>query len=101
MKSFIISAIGATLLLGCQAEQPAELPAVEAKPAAPGAPYMATGIKIGEVTADSAIIWVRLTQNDQRVPDDAPMPVVTYTHAETGEPMEVRSGRRPSSTSAP
>ena len=30
-------------------------------------PFMATGIKIGEVTASEAIVWVRLTQDAQRV----------------------------------
>ncbi len=51
-------------------------------------PYMATGIKIGEVTATEAIVWVRLTQDEKRVDFGAPMPKVTYTHAETGEPVD-------------
>ncbi|MDX1944740.1 MAG: alkaline phosphatase D family protein [Pirellulaceae bacterium] len=33
-------------------------------------PHFATGMKIGEVTADSAIVWTRLTASDQPVPDD-------------------------------
>ena len=30
-----------------------------------GGPYFASGIKVGEATQDSAIIWVRLTQREQ------------------------------------
>lgn len=33
--------------------------------------HMANGIKIGEVTADSAIIWTRLTRHSERGDDDA------------------------------
>ena len=48
-------------------------------------PYLATGIKIGEVTQNKAIIWVRLTQNPKRVGSDAPMPTIQYEDPETGE----------------
>lgn len=41
-------------------------------------PFFATGIKIGEVTAHSAIIWTRLTENPQRIGSDAPMPTILY-----------------------
>jgi hypothetical protein len=34
-------------------------------------PYLATGIKIGEVTQNVAIVWVRLTQTPERVGNDA------------------------------
>lgn len=34
-------------------------------------PYQANGVKVGEVTQDSAIVWTRLTQNPTRV-DDGP-----------------------------
>ena len=54
------------------------------------APYMATGIKIGEVTATEAIVWVRLTAVEKRVDFGAPMPIVTYTHVDTGEPLDGR-----------
>ncbi len=50
-----------------------------------GGPYFATGIKIGEVTDTQAIIWTRLTQDHLRVPDSAPLPVVTYLNPETNE----------------
>lgn len=55
-------------------------------------PWLATGIKIGEVTQTEAIVWVRLTQNPQRVGNDAPMPDVNYKDPETGEMVE-RRGR--------
>ena len=37
--------------------------------------HFATGIKIGEVTSDSAIIWARLTSRDRPVPDDGSQPL--------------------------
>ena len=36
-------------------------------------PYQATGIKIGELTETSAIVWTRLTRNAERNGPDAPM----------------------------
>ena len=39
-------------------------------------PYLATGIKIGEVTQTEAIVWARLTQYPQRIGNDAPLPNV-------------------------
>jgi alkaline phosphatase D len=58
----------------------------------PEGPYFATGIKIGEVTQNEAIVWVRLTENPVRVGNDAPMPDIKYKDPETGELIE-RSGR--------
>ncbi len=55
-------------------------------------PYLATGIKIGEVSQTEAIVWVRLTENPKRVGNDAPMPEVRYKDPETGEMIE-RRGR--------
>ncbi len=46
-------------------------------------PYQATGIKIGEVTDTSAIVWTRLTQNQERIGSDAPMPIVEYKYNTT------------------
>ncbi len=48
-------------------------------------PYFATGIKIGEVTQTEVIIWVRLTQNPERVGNNAPMPDVKYIDSKTGK----------------
>jgi alkaline phosphatase D len=53
-----------------------------------GSPFMATGIKVGEVTSNEAIVWVRLTRDAERVDFGAPMPAVTYHDAETGQPLE-------------
>ncbi|MHC4557411.1 MAG: hypothetical protein ACYS80_08915, partial [Planctomycetota bacterium] len=43
-----------------------------------GGPYQATGIKIGEVTDKSAILWTRLTRHPERVGLAAPMPEILY-----------------------
>ena len=59
-----------------------------------GSPYMATGMKIGEVTATEAIIWVRLTADEKRVDFGAPMPEVSYTDVNTGEPVESNYRKR-------
>ena len=56
-------------------------------------PHMATGIKIGEVTDTEAIVWVRLTLNEARVDFGGPLPIVTYTHVDTGEPVTEVRGR--------
>ena len=56
--------------------------------------YMATGIKIGEVTDSEAIVWVRLTKNEQRVDFGAPIPTISYTLASTGESLTEISPRQ-------
>lgn len=56
-------------------------------------PFLATGIKIGEVTQTEAIVWVRLTENPERVGNEAPMPEIKYKNPETGELVERGSGR--------
>lgn len=61
------------------------------------APYLATGIKIGEVTSDSAIVWVRLTETPERVGNDAPMPTIEYIDEETGE-LSTKKSNRPNMT---
>ncbi|MCF8380409.1 MAG: alkaline phosphatase D family protein [Bacteroidales bacterium] len=61
-------------------------------------PYMATGIKIGEVTQNTAIVWVRLTENPTRVGNNAPMPTVTYINDKTGEAEKPKKGARPDLT---
>ena len=55
-------------------------------------PYQATGFKICEVDQSSAIVWARLTRNQQRVGKEGPMPVVRYKDPETGE-LGPRRGR--------
>lgn len=46
-------------------------------------PYQATGIKIGEVTQRSAIVWTRLTLRPQRNPSDGPQAVIEYADDST------------------
>ena len=58
------------------------------------APYMATGMKIGEVTSSDAIIWVRLTKHEKRTDFGSGLPEVSYTLASTGEALEELSGRQ-------
>lgn len=69
-----------TLLLSCQ-------------PTQMNGPYFGTGIKIGEVTQNEAIVWVRLTENQERIGNNAPMPDIKYEDPETGQLVE-RQGRR-------
>lgn len=40
--------------------------------------YQATGIKIGEVTPTTAIVWTRLTRRETRNPSDGPMVTIRY-----------------------
>ena len=61
-------------------------------------PYMATGIKIGEVTSSEAIVWVRLTETIDRVDFGGPRPVITYSDAKTGEQLEEYRYRDPAIT---
>ncbi|MHC4324568.1 MAG: alkaline phosphatase D family protein [Planctomycetota bacterium] len=56
-------------------------------------PYQASGIKIGEVTHNSAIVWTRLTRQAQRVGSEAPVPEVSYRDPKTGQITKKRSGR--------
>jgi alkaline phosphatase D len=51
----------------------------------PEGPYLATGIKIGEVTTTSALVWARLTRSPQRVASDTDYPDIRYIHPESGE----------------
>ena len=59
-------------------------------------PYFATGIKIGEVTQNKALVWVRLTKNLQRIGNHAPTPSVAYLDMETGDTAEIKG--RPDKT---
>jgi len=51
-------------------------------------PYQATGIKVGEMTDSSALVWTRLTLRPERNPSDGP--TVTIQYAQRGD----GSGRR-------
>jgi len=67
----IITLTGLVLLTGCQSS----------------GPYQTTGIKIGEVTDTTAIVWTRLTRNALRIGSEAPMPQVTYRDVRTSLPV--------------
>lgn len=58
-------------------------PAALAQPTESSGPFQATGIKIGEVTHTSAIVWTRLTRLPGRV-SPAPEPEVFYRLPITG-----------------
>ena len=47
-------------------------------------PYQATGMKIGEVTDTTAIVWTRLTLGAERNPMDAPMVELQYESGSSG-----------------
>jgi len=51
----------------------------------PDGPYLATGIKIGEITATSALVWVRLTRAPQRLASETAYPDIQYIHPDSGE----------------
>lgn len=57
-----------------------------------GPPFFATGIKIGEVTPTSAVVWVRLTRDERPVRKDGPMPRIVY-HGPGGQTAEQRPAR--------
>ena len=56
-------------------------------------PYQATGIKIGEVTCNTAIVWTRLTLNPKRVDFGEPMPEISYRNPKTGKVIKKNQGR--------
>lgn len=77
-----ISISSAALAIGIKDNQPL-FPADEFSKGK--GPFLTTGIKIGEVTNNSAIVWARLTRDAKRVTDDAPQPVILYQEADTGD----------------
>lgn len=48
-------------------------------------PYQSTGIKVGEVTDSTAIVWARLTRYPERTGAEAGIPEVSYYNTKTGE----------------
>lgn len=67
------------------------------EPAKGAGPYFATGIKIGEVDSDSAIVWFRLSEEEERVGAEGGMPDVVYLDEETGDygPVKGRPNAAP------
>ena len=55
-------------------------------------PFLATGIRIGDVSQTEAVIWARLTKNKMRV-NDAPLPISLYTDPATNK-RHLRKTRR-------
>ena len=55
-------------------------------------PYFATGIRIGDVSQNEAIIWTRLTKNKVRI-NDGPLPISLYVRPDTGK-RHLRETRR-------
>jgi len=51
-------------------------------------PYFAMGIKIGEVTGHSSLVWVRLTADSLPAPRSNPFPTVRYRDPKTGQLVE-------------
>jgi phosphodiesterase/alkaline phosphatase D-like protein len=49
------------------------------------APFFATGIKTGEITAHSAIVWVRLTNEAARITNPSKVPHSVYLDESNGE----------------
>ena len=56
-------------------------------------PYFATGIRIGEVTSNSAIVWIRLTNDSLPAGTEFPFPEIKYKDNE-GNIVEEISGNR-------
>ncbi|MCA9204495.1 MAG: hypothetical protein KDA59_15685, partial [Planctomycetales bacterium] len=54
-------------------------------------PFQATGFKVGEMTADSAIVWTRTTARPEPNPADAPMATFVMS---TGERFTPNARRR-------
>lgn len=57
------------------------------------AQHFATGIRIGEVTDSTAIVWTRLTKNPERVDFDGPIPIVRYRDADSGKLLTNQENR--------
>ena len=53
--------------------------------AAAAGPYQATGMRIGEATDTTAVVWTRLTLRAERNPMDAPMVQLKYSGGTTGD----------------
>lgn len=58
-------------------------------------PFQATGLKVGEVTDTTAIVWTRLTKNASRNPANAPMVKLNYVAGQTGRRGRIKSVEYP------
>ena len=57
--------------------------------------YQANGIKIGEVTSSTAIIWTRLTKFSERNVDGIPFPTVPWQKVATDDGKETYLYQKP------
>jgi phosphodiesterase/alkaline phosphatase D-like protein len=62
------------------------------------APFQATGFKVGEVAANSAIVWTRLTAKAK--PDSASAPTLTFQYA-SGETHQPDLKKTPEASAQP
>ena len=85
----IVCALGVLLCFRAASTVPAS-----AAEAADG-PFQATGFKVGEVTSDSAIVWMRTTLRAKPNPGDAPMATFVYDTAEKYTPNARTRAKRP------
>lgn len=56
-------------------------------------PWFATGVKVGEVTHNEAIVWTRLTRAPERVGTEGGLPKVMYRNPETRKLQSVLKDR--------
>lgn len=56
-----------------------------------GGPFQATGLKVGEVSEQRAIVWTRLTLHRERNPSDGPDVVIEYEDGDARRGRAVRS----------
>ncbi len=62
--------------------------AVIASGASAEGPFQATGIKVGEVSPRSALVWTRLTRHAAPNPETAPEPILTHRPSPDGDPLK-------------
>lgn len=78
MIKLVYATVLATCLLGCKSVSTS---------ASVDGPYQTTGIKICEVTRDSAIIWTRLCAKAERVNQPKALPQVSYLKEKDGKKL--------------
>ena len=58
-------------------------------------PWQASGFKVGEVTDTEAIVWTRLTKNEERVHKPGVLPIIYYRDSKTKELLlKPKDGRK-------
>ena len=67
-------------------------PSFSPSPATAG-PWQASGFKVGEVSDTEAIVWTRLTKNEERVHKPGVLPIIYYRDSKTKELLLKAQGR--------